>query len=289
MVGKQVARDEYFKQLREFNIKTKEMGLGDVENYYWYHTIDLGNGLVTPGSYDFRLSISNFGFPEDMSGMRVLDIGSATGFFCFEFERRGASVTSVELPSLVDLDRFPGQSIQNSLAKLRRMLKALALQDTLGSVEELSNDQIYDFLLEGPFQFCKKILGSKAQRCYSTVYDLQSAIPKKGLFDLIFIGDVLLHTMRPLEALAAAARLCTGTLVIAQFMPETKDQQPVMVYVGGEELAEDDISWWLPNRSCLIQILKKLGFRTIEEVGTNRIVMGQTGQSSDYTVLHALR
>src|SRR5437016_5065152 len=115
MVGRRVASEEYFKQRREFNIKTKELGLGDVENYFWYHTIDLGNGLVTPGTYDFRRSVSNFRFPENMSGLRVLDIGSATGFFAFEFERRGAIVTSVELPSLADLDRFPGQSIQYSL------------------------------------------------------------------------------------------------------------------------------------------------------------------------------
>ena len=39
----------------------------------------------------------------------MLDVGSATGFFAFEFERRGAEVVSVELDSLYALDRFPGQ------------------------------------------------------------------------------------------------------------------------------------------------------------------------------------
>jgi len=36
--------------------------------------------------YDFRQSLPCFQFPEDMRGMRVLDVGSATGFFAFEFE-----------------------------------------------------------------------------------------------------------------------------------------------------------------------------------------------------------
>ena len=62
----------------------------------------------------------SFEFPDDMSGMDVLDIGSATGFFAFAFEKRGARVTSVELPSLSALDRFPGQSVEQSIEKIER-------------------------------------------------------------------------------------------------------------------------------------------------------------------------
>jgi len=54
--------------------------------------------------------------------MTVLDVGSATGFFAFEFERRGARVISVELPSLRDLDRFPGQDVDSSLRKIEAMI-----------------------------------------------------------------------------------------------------------------------------------------------------------------------
>jgi tRNA (mo5U34)-methyltransferase len=67
----------------------------------------LGDGLVTPGDFDYRPSLPLFQFPEDMRGMTVLDVGSATGFFAFEFEKRGASVILVELPSIADWD-MPG-------------------------------------------------------------------------------------------------------------------------------------------------------------------------------------
>ena len=33
-----------------------------------------------------------------------------------------------------------------------------------------------------------------------------------------------------------------------------------MMYVGGGDPEEDHISWWLPNKSCLMQMLTKLGF-----------------------------
>ena len=39
-----------------------------------------------------------------MRGMTVLDIGPAHGFFAFEFERRGAIVTTAELPSWSEHD-----------------------------------------------------------------------------------------------------------------------------------------------------------------------------------------
>ena len=58
---------------------------------YWFQRIELGAGLVTPGWSDPRTEkLPTFGLPENLSGMRVLDIGCAEGFFSFEAERRGA-------------------------------------------------------------------------------------------------------------------------------------------------------------------------------------------------------
>src|SRR5215472_7385425 len=109
-------------QFLERNRRFCERAGSDVSRYYWYHTIDLGDSLITPGLYDYRETISSFPFPADMTGIRVLDVGPATGFFSFEFERRGASVVALELPSLRDLDRFPGQSVESSLARIERMI-----------------------------------------------------------------------------------------------------------------------------------------------------------------------
>ena len=78
---------DYVQEARQFNERLRAMGLEQATLYYWYHVIDLGDGLVTPGLYDFRDSLDRFQFPGDMSGMRVLDVGSATGFFAFEFAR----------------------------------------------------------------------------------------------------------------------------------------------------------------------------------------------------------
>ncbi|NDJ12069.1 MAG: hypothetical protein EBY17_12910 [Acidobacteriia bacterium] len=256
-------------------------GLADVERYQWYHTVDLGNGLVTPGVYDYRETMSAFGFPEDMSGMTVLDVGSATGFFAFEFERRGARVVSMELPSLRDLDRFPGQSVESSLRKIENMMH---------KSEPYTERDLYWYLLEGPFRYCREKLGSKVERCYSTVYDI--TMERTGVregFDLVFIGDVLIHTLYPLKALAALAPLCRGQLVLAGVLPEGPQEPPAMVYIGGADAENDEVAWWHPNLSCLMQMLQKLGFAEVDQVGFHKGALRPSGYEFERVILRATK
>jgi len=275
---------EYYEQLEAFVRQAETLGLGPVRDFYWYHTIDLGDGLITPGTYDYRRTLSAFHFPENMSGMRVLDVGSATGFFAFEFERRGARVVSVELPSLDALDRFPGQTTEQVISKIGRMLASSRPEGA--PPPPTSAAGMYRALLEGPFEFCRRRLNSNVERCHSAVYDL--ALDKLGgaPFDLVFVGDVLVHTLYPLRALAALGPLCKGTLILSEVIPD-QPREPAMLYVGGEQPGEDAISWWLPNRACLDQLLKKLGFRTVEEVGRNTGVLRPDGHLVDRPILHA--
>ncbi len=256
-------------------------GLADVERYQWYHTVDLGNGLVTPGVYDYRETMSAFGFPEDMSGMTVLDVGSATGFFAFEFERRGARVVSMELPSLRDLDRFPGQDVESSLRKIENMMHRS---------EPYTERDLYWYLLEGPFRYCREKLGSKVERCYSTVYDI--TLERTGVregFDLVFIGDVLIHTLYPLKALAALAPLCRGQLVLAGVLPEGPQEPPAMVYIGGADAENDEVAWWHPNLSCLMQMLQKLGFAEVDQVGFHKGALRPSGYEFERVILRATK
>jgi tRNA (mo5U34)-methyltransferase len=62
-----------------------------VAAHRWYHRIDLGNGLVTPGIDDTPLRLARLEFPGSLAGQTVLDIGAWDGFFSFECERRGAA------------------------------------------------------------------------------------------------------------------------------------------------------------------------------------------------------
>jgi len=57
----------------------------------WYHTIDLGGGIVTQGVDDSPVRLARAQLPPSLHGLTVLDIGAWDGFFSFECERRGAA------------------------------------------------------------------------------------------------------------------------------------------------------------------------------------------------------
>jgi len=64
--------------------------LREVARVRWFHRIDLGNGIVTPGEDNTPEKLATLGMPDDLSGVSVLDIGAWDGFFSYEAERRGA-------------------------------------------------------------------------------------------------------------------------------------------------------------------------------------------------------
>jgi tRNA (mo5U34)-methyltransferase len=63
----------------------------DVNAIKWWHAIDLGHGIVTPGPDPTPARLRELQFPAELTGLSVLDIGAWDGFFSFEAERRGAA------------------------------------------------------------------------------------------------------------------------------------------------------------------------------------------------------
>lgn len=65
----------------------------------WWHSLDLGDGRVTPGVHkleELRDNYARFKLPDDLTGKRVLDIGCWDGFYSFEAERHGAQVVALD-------------------------------------------------------------------------------------------------------------------------------------------------------------------------------------------------
>ena len=270
------ARDQYQQLVDKFADQTGRLGCEHLRQYYWYHTIDLGDGLITPGDYDFRPALQLFGFPEDMPGMNVLDVGSASGFFAFEFEKRGANVISVDLPSIADWD-------------MPTIDKPATLQDLMACSNQSTLAGVDDILVHGGFEAARTLLRSRVKRCLSCIYDLSATKLGVGGFDLIFAGDLLVHTMSPLKALDVLATLCKGTLIIAQDCAEVYEAHPVLQYFGGSDRGGDQRSWWHPNKACWEQMLKRVGFKTVEFVGEHIGVVSRQWIFYKRAIIHATK
>lgn len=64
---------------------------------YWWHAIDLGDNIVTPGfTAPWVHKLLSSAIPKNLKGKTVLDIGAWDGYYSFECEKRGAKVTAID-------------------------------------------------------------------------------------------------------------------------------------------------------------------------------------------------
>ena len=71
-----------------------------LDEYDWYHSIDVAPGVTTKGMFDNRHALSVIPFT-DLRGKRCLDVGTHDGFVALHMERQGASeVVAIDLPDL---------------------------------------------------------------------------------------------------------------------------------------------------------------------------------------------
>ncbi len=205
----------------------------EIERYPWYHTLDLGDGVVTKGMFDHRGVLDRYPLPADLTGLRCLDVATMDGFWAFEMERRGAaSVTAIDLDDPEDLD-WPGS--------LR------ARHDK--SLDETKGDR---------FVLAKRALGSSVERVIMSAYDLS---PELGTFDFVFCGDLLLHLKDPITPIECIRSVCTGSAVIANVIKRFRFQEKrAMAELDGINAFE----WWTTNLEGLIRIVRAAGFSRVE-------------------------
>jgi tRNA (mo5U34)-methyltransferase len=109
------------------------------EKYFssgWWHSIDLGDGRVTPGAHkleELRENFALFNLPADLTGQRVLDIGCWDGFYSFEAERRGATVVAVDCWRPEKF--FIAHEALNSRAQFHEMSVYEVTKERLGSFD----------------------------------------------------------------------------------------------------------------------------------------------------------
>jgi tRNA (mo5U34)-methyltransferase len=197
--------------------------------------------------------VGKYGLPDDLTGKRVLEVGTWDGFWAFELERRGAEVVALDLDDEAALDWPP---------RRRPATYATGRGD---GFRELAGR-----------------LGSSVERVELSVYD---ATPERlGTFDLAFCGSVLIHLRDQLLALERIASVVRpgGMFVSAEEYDRAASLFPWSV---ARYRADDPhaVVFWRPSRRCWRRMLFSAGFDRVERVST--FVMPPV--SSPHVVHHA--
>lgn len=213
----------------------------------WYHTIELGNGLVTEGIYDHRPIVDRYRFPDSLRGKEVLDAGTADGFFAFEFERRGADrVVGLDLARTADCDWVP------------RMRSRLAP----GHQAEV---------WPARFRMARAMLGSGVEHRLCSLYDLSPYTV--GTFDVVFCAEVLIHLQNPLGALHAIRSVTREMAIIEVAVDAALEQhlsdRPLMSfgYPAEEDEPGEFNSYWVFTTNALRRMLAYADFPVTEHIG----------------------
>jgi hypothetical protein len=165
----------------------------DPKECYFYHTFDLPDGGVLQGSWDLRDDVDNYLGHVDLRGKRVLELGTASGYLCFEMEKRGADVVGYDLSDQQGWDLVPYANPEGQV-------------DPTGHKSHIR-------MLNNSWWYTHRIMRSKASVVYGSIYEVPEAI---GPVDVATFGSVLLHLENPFRALERACRLVTETVIVTE-------------------------------------------------------------------------
>ena len=198
---------------------------------YWFQKIEVFPGLTTPGWSDpLTEKLPFYGLPEDLTGMRVLDIGCAEGFFSFEAEARGAR-------EVVAIDSFPDSIRRFNIVREARQSNANAF---LMNVYDLHPDRLgtFDLVL-----------------FYGVFYHLKHPQLALEAISKICVGEL---------------RFQTFILDDPRVKDEPWAKYHPHGLASGSNLERfDPTVFWLFNSMACVGMLDALGFEDIETISTD--------------------
>jgi tRNA (mo5U34)-methyltransferase len=222
--------------------------------FTWYHTIDLGNGVVTKGRSVQDTSVDVL---PDVAGKTVLDIGAWDGKFSFLSEQLGASrVVALDHYAWgVDFDargKYWEECIHN------------------GTLADQSRDETDFWRPDLPgrrgFELAAAALGSNVE---PVVADFQTVdLDELGQFDVVLYLGVLYHMKEPFTCLERVRAVTKEVAVIETEAVHIHgfDDDVLLQFHAGSELRIDFGNWFVPTIAALHNMCRAAGFSEIRTV-----------------------
>ncbi|MDQ3977952.1 MAG: hypothetical protein M3314_00145 [Actinomycetota bacterium] len=225
---------------------------------YWWHSIDLGEGVVTPGhrtAEELDRLWLDLGLP-DLASRSVLDVGAWDGYFSFRAEDAGAT-------RVVALDHYAWSV---DLAAQKRYWEQCRRNGARPAPPHTMPDLWKPDQLPGKagFDAAHRARDSKVE---SMVGDFMTMdLDRLGRFDVVLLLGVIDHVRHPLLALERLSRVTGELLVIgseAVAVPGFEHHGFCEFFEDGQPHG-DATTCWAINRRALVGMCHIVGFSRVE-------------------------
>ena len=231
------------------NIYAKPRTITNLDNCYFYHTMDIPGYGYVEGEWDLRKGVREYLGGMDFKNKRVLEIGTASGFLCFYMERQGANVVAYDLSEDQSWDIVPYSRYDYKQFVLTRK----------AHIKKINNS----------YWLCHRAYNSKAKMVYGSVYTIPEEI---GMVDISTFGCVLLHVRDPFLALQNALRLTRETVIVTEEHSRYsyfinilgKIGKPSLGFVPNFKKCKPFETWWRLNPVIIKKFIGVLGFEKSE-------------------------
>lgn len=212
----------------------------------FYHVVELDDGRRFGGEWDLRGREDEYLGHQSLSGKRVVEFGPASGWLSAHMARRGAALTTFDLPfgAAPDVMPFPGVD-----------------------AEACRRSGARDFArLRNSWWFTRRMLGFSATAIYADIYDPPADL---GPFDVAVFGAILLHLAHPFRALQRAAERTRDTIVVTDVLgPQEdlrirlpgRDRDLALLAFGPTPPPVGVVHWWALSSEAVTLMLDRLGF-----------------------------
>ena len=225
---------------------------------FWWHSIDLGDGLVTDGHQSAEHLAAEWESLElpDLRGKSVIDVGAWDGYFSFRAEEEGAGRVVALDHYAWSVDHGAQQDYVEACRAAGTMPVAAHTHPDLWRPDELPGKAGFDTAHR-----------ARDSRVESVVGDfMRMDLDRLGTFDVVLFLGVLNHLRHPLLALERVARLARNLLVVeteAVAVPGF-EHHAFAEFFENDELYGDPTQWWVPNRHAALSLCGAAGFARTE-------------------------
>jgi len=211
--------------------------LKQINSVNWFQKFEILPGIFTPGKKPVNAQrfLNKLKIPNDLTGLKVLDIGTWDGATSFEFERRGAQTFAIDIQN-PDYSGF-------NIAKKILHSNVEYIKGSVYDLEKFYGKKVFDIV-------CFKGVYYHLKNPIQAFEEISSVVKDQG--SVLIAGELIVSYAQTLE----------GDPVFIDDVKKLADSKiPLTICYPGSLKNMPSTCWFIPNLACIKSWLEVSGLK----------------------------